>query len=417
MIVVGLSHRTAPVEVRERLAINDAGLEGVLRTLAALGGVSEVMFLSTCNRVEVYAMAEREQDEAQVAAEIEQTLVNLGGQEIAEHLYHSVGSDALRHMLRVAAALDSLVVGEPQILGQFRNAAHRAQQLGLLGPGLRAATQHTLRVAKRVRTETMVGTGQSSIPSAAVSLARQIFEDLTGRTVVLIGAGDMAAAVAKPLAGAGARIVVVNRSLDRAERLAHMVGGSSASWADLESCLTRADIVITSTSSPGCVLTRQLVGTAQRARTGRSLFIVDIAVPRDVDPQAGKLEGVFLYDIDDLANLVASSLETRAQAAREAEALVDAELDTFERRLKAQRYTPVIVGLRQRTHKVLAGELERSLHGKLRHLSPEDRSALYTMIEAAANKLLHEPTVWLRDLAGQPDGDPQALRICELFGG
>lgn len=438
IVVVGLSHKTAPIEVRERLAISKDALPDVLRRLLAEPAIGEAIVLSTCNRVEVYAAPRRPQQSApgrlapratalgeeldDTAHAITRVLASIGGDAASAHLVRAQGSAAVRHLFRVAASLDSLVLGEPQILGQLKDAIEAARDNSALGATLGKAALRATRVGKRVRTETALGAGQVSISSVAVDLAQQIFEELADRVTVLVGAGEMAEAAAKLLARAGARLVVVNRSIERGRALANDLGGGAGhapearGWGELERSLIEADIVISSTSSPGYVITRDLVKAAFRSRRGRSLFFIDIAVPRDIDPAVNKIDNVFLYDIDDLSQIVAESLEGRAAEATRAEAIVTEEATGFEAWTIERSLTPTIVGLRARTRALLAAEMQRSLSGKLKHLSPQDREALVIMLDAATNKLLHAPVTRLRGLAGDPRAGEYADALCELFG-
>ena len=431
-VVVGLSHKTAPIEVRERLAIGRDALPEVLDRLLREPAIGEAMVLSTCNRVEVYAAPKRQRissgrfdpgappgettDLEDVARAITSVLESIGGREATSHLTRAQGKAAVRHLFRVAASLDSLVLGEPQILGQLKDAIETARERKALGPTLSKATHRAVRVGKRVRTETALGAGQVSVSSVAVDLAQQIFGELAGHVVLLVGAGEMAEAASKLLVRAGARLVLVNRSPERAAALARDLGaGEVRPWGDLSRSLVEADIVISSTSSPGYVITRDLVKTAGKGRRGRSLFFIDIAVPRDIEPSVNKLDNVFLYDIDDLSQIVAESLEGRAAEATRAEAIALEEATSFEAWTLERALTPTIVGLRERTRAMLLAELQRSLAGKLKHLPGADRDALRVMIEAATNKLMHAPTARLRALATDPRGSELAEAVRELF--
>jgi glutamyl-tRNA reductase len=319
------------------------------------------------------------------------------------------------HLFQVAASLDSLVVGEPQILGQLKDAIDLSREAKALGATLGNALHRAVRVGKRVRTETAIGAGQVSVSSVAVDLARQIFGELDRRTSVLVGAGEMAEAAAKLLVKAGGRLVIVNRSPERAQALAAEVGGEPRGWGELERSLVEADIVISSTSSPGYVITPDMLKGVRKARKGRSLFLIDIAVPRDVDPAVNKLDNVFLYDVDDLSQIVAESLSGRAAEAARAAAIAEEEARGFETWTAEQALTPAIVALRERTRGILAAELDRSLHGKLRHLGQAEREALQIMLDAATNKLLHGPVARLRELASDPRAEDYVEAVRDLF--
>jgi len=419
IVVVGISHKTAPIEVRERLAVGRDALPELLRHLVTESPVGEAVVLSTCNRVEIYAAARgRNSNEAELEAVAKAAtglLLDKGGDAVRSHLIEARGRAAVLHLFRVAASLDSLVVGEPQILGQLKDAIEMARSERTLGTTLGNVMHRAVRVGKRVRTETSIGAGQVSVSSVAVDLARDIFGELEGHTTLLVGAGEMAEAAAKLLVRAGARLSVVNRSRERAEKLAREVGGEARAWSELESAIVEADIVISSTASPGYVITPDMLKRARKARRGRSLFLIDIAVPRDVDPAVNKLDNVYLYDVDDLSQIVAESLEGRASEAEKAEAIAHEEAKGFEAWTLEQAMTPTIVGLRARTKAVLNAELERSLAGKLRHLGEAEREALAMMVEAATNKLLHGPVTRLKSMASDPRAGDYVDALRELF--
>ncbi|MFT3775491.1 MAG: glutamyl-tRNA reductase [Minicystis sp.] len=420
IVCVGLSHKNAPIEVRERLAVSKANVPEVIEQLLAQPTIGEALVLSTCNRVEVYAAARgrgaSDDDLAETARAATSVLTALGGDVVRKHLLQEVGKPAVLHLFRVAASLDSLVIGEPQILGQLKESIEVARGARSLGATLGNALHRAVRVGKRVRTETAIGEGQVSVSSVAVELARQqVFGDLDGRTTVLIGAGEMAEAAAKLLVKAGGRLVIVNRSPERAAALAAEVGGEPRPWTDLERSIIEADIVISSTSAPGYVITPDTLKHVRKARKGRSLFLIDIAVPRDVDPAVNKLDNVFLYDVDDLSQIVAESLEGRAAEAARAAAIAEEEARGFEAWTQEQALTPAIVALRARTRSVLGAELDRSLHGKLRHLGAAEREALEIMLDAATNKLLHGPVSRLRELAADPLADEYLEALRDLF--
>jgi glutamyl-tRNA reductase len=420
IIKVGLSHRTAPVEIREQLAFGKDALPAVLSELLTTTPVGEAVVLSTCNRFEVYAALPRGAEShdgalAEASLAIEQRLIARTNPAVGRALAREHGPAALRHLFRVACSLDSLVVGEPQILGQLKDAVSQATAAGSVGPTLGKALHRALFVGKRVRTETQIGAGQVSVSSIAVDLAAKIFGELDGTTALMIGAGEMAEMAAKLLVKEGARLIVVNRSRERAEKLAAEVGGEPRDWGELNWCLIEADIVIASTASPTFVVTADALKTARKARRGRSLFLIDIAVPRNIDPAVAKLDGVYLYGIDDLEQVVADSLADRASEAQKAEAIVDGEVRAFEVKTGELVMNPVIVGLRARVRASLIAELERSLSGKLKHLPATDREALSAMVDAATNKLCHRPTSRLRALAADPRGAEAADTLRDLF--
>jgi glutamyl-tRNA reductase len=407
IVVVGLSHRSAPVEVRERLAVAPSDLALRLDELKRRTGAGEMVLLCTCNRVEVMAAAQTTGDDSlgtlasRIVDELEAgvlqpEVVTAGVASIRPHLYVRESREAIEHLFRVAGSLDSLVVGEPQILGQLKDAFASARAGKAVGPWLNRAFEHAFRVAKRVRTETSLGTGQVSIPTVAVDLAREIFSTLAEHKVVLVGTGEMATLVATLLGRAGAKVLVVGRTAEKARELAQRLGAEPRKWEDLASLMVEADIVVSSTSARDHVITLDHITQAKRQRHGRNLFLVDLAVPRDVDPRVGKLDGVFLYNVDDLAHVADAALADRQKEAEKAAHIVDEETESYLRRAHAERITPTLVALRERFHSVLEAELERSLRGERLTLDETQKEALRRAVGSAVDKMLHAPTERLR---------------------
>ncbi len=409
IVIVGLSHKTAPIDLRERLGGGSDLLRAMLARLGASSDLEESAFLSTCNRVEVFARPAGDSQAAfqaafhamrsAMAAEAHTT------DALLPHLYEKTGRDAVKHLFRVASSLDSMVLGEPQILGQVKDAFDAAQCAGTLRGVLGRSLTHAFAVAKRVRTETRIGEGSVSISSIAVDLAERIFGDLSKLSVLLVGAGEMAEASLRAL-GKGARAVrVCNRNFERAVALASQYGGSAAPLDALAEELVLADVVLVSTASPTYVVTPELVAKVMKQRRGRTLFFVDISVPRNVDPAIHGVDNVFVYNVDDLEQQVSESQLSRHQELVRADRIVDEELakwTTWQRTLDVK---PTLVALRARTRSVLNAELERTL-GKLPHLGSVERLALEQMLESATNKLLHAPTQCLKE-----EGDEQDQRI------
>jgi glutamyl-tRNA reductase len=417
--VVGLSHKTAPIDVRERLALPRDVVPRVLEDLVATPGIGEVMLVSTCNRVEV-VVAPALEEPIEVATRAVSRALDARAPGVASHLYVYEGTAAVRHLFRVAASLESLVLGEPQILGQVKDALACARGAGTVGGRLERVVARAIRAAKRVRTDTSIGTGLVSVPSVAVDLARQIFGGLSGRAAVLIGSGEMAESVARLLRGDGSRILVVGRNEHRVAEIARTTDGEPRSWNDLEASLIEADVVITSTSAPAPIIGRDLVASLRRKRRGRRLFFIDLAVPRDVDPAVDAIDWVFSYNVDDFSRVVAESLSVREREAEEASRIVELEVQSFERWADAEQVTPVLVALRTRMREILELELDRSLSGRLKHLGDIERDNLRTMLEAATKKIMHNPTVRLRELAADREtdnyrSDSLADALMELF--
>lgn len=413
IVVVGLSHKTAPVALREKLAVP---AEDVARDLRALvdgaGGIEETVVLSTCNRVEVYAAAGSAQ--AAVRAARDHLRNRAHPDEIDGVLYERAGEDAVRHAFRVAASLDSMVLGEPQILGQVKDAYELATSTGTTGTLLSRVFQTAFAVAKRVRTETGIAAGTVSVSSIACELAERVFGDLAGRRVLLVGAGKMSEASAKHLRTAGARLVVLNRSRERAEELAREYGGEARTMEQLASELALADVVICSTAAPRFVVTRDVMASVVKSRRHRLMLIVDIAVPRDVDPRVGEMENVFLYDVDHLQSVAQENLARRAKEADRAEQLVLTEVRTFETWRKGLSITPTIVALRAHFRGVVLAELERTAP-RLKGLSEEDRKSLERMADAMVSKLLHRPLAELKKGGADAEGARLAAAVHKLF--
>jgi len=414
ILVVGLSHRTAPVEVRERLSAGAEALPVVLSRLASRSELREVMFLSTCNRVEVVALASEGRADDALRA-IREELASHGGlaqeADLVPYLYDRRGEAAVTHVFRVAASLESMVLGEPQILGQVKEAYDAAVAAGALKGMLGRCVSRAFSVAKKVRSETAIGAGTVSISSVAVDLARRIFGDLSQHAVLLLGAGEMAEAAARSLGKGAKELRICNRSFDRAAALAGAMHASAVPWEQLETELVQADVVVTSTGSRTPIVTHAMVKRAMKARKGRSLFFVDIAVPRNVEPEAHGIDNVFVYDVDDLEQHVAKGLQARHAELDAAQAIVMQEVSQFLAWTRGLEVQPTVVALRARTHAVLFAELERSLGGRLKHLGEAERAALAQMLESATNKLLHAPSTKLRSKAESEEegGDAREL--------
>lgn len=417
VLVVGVSHHTAPVEVRERLAFDKKTIPDCLKQIMDDGTVSEGVLVSTCNRVEFYGVGP---DASAALQKVRGYLQQRSGEhDVSNYLYTRHGAEAVEHTFRVTSSLDSMVVGEPQILGQVKDAYALAEESGTIGTLLSRCFSRAFSVAKRVRTETQIASGTVSVSSVAVELAQKIFGHLEGRRVLLVGAGEMSEAAAKSLSGAGSILHVVNRSPERAEALATECGGVARPYDALTSEMAAADVVITSTASPVPIITPELMQDVIRARKRRPIFLIDIAVPRDIDAKVGSMENVFLYDVDDLSKVAAENLAARKKEAELAEQLVLGEAELFEKWRKSLDLTPTIVGLRQRFREVARAELDRTLP-RLQSLSDKERRTLEAMTEAMVNKLLHGPLMQLKrttdgnEAAGLIDATRQLFALDEL---
>ena len=423
MVVIGVSHKTAPVDVRERFAAGAEILPELLARLTARPELEEAMFLSTCNRVEIIGLSKagRSLEDATRAASraIREALrEHIGASsvdDLSDWLYEKSGDDAVRHIFRVAASLDSMVLGEPQILGQVKDAYDAAVAAGALRSHLSRCVHRAFTVAKRVRSETQLGAGVVSISSVAVDLAKRIFGDLTSSTVLLVGAGEMAEQASKSLAKSAKSIRVCNRSFERAALLAATFGGTAAPLDQLEAELVISDVVVASTSSKTFVITRDLVKRVMKQRKGKTLFLIDIAVPRNIDPEVHNLDNVYVYNVDDLEHEVAENMKNRQGEVAAAEAIVAAELEEWAAWARGLNVNPTVVALRARTRSVLVSELERSLGGRLKHLNEGDRAALAQMVESATNKLLHSPTTRLKLAASSSDAGDLVNALHHLF--
>jgi len=407
--VVGLSHHTAPVEVRERLHFPESELLHALGALRRRAGVAEAVLFSTCNRIEAVLRLEDGAEALPLVAEFLAEARRLPRGEFERFLYHHSQSEAIRHIFRVASSLDSMVVGEPQVLGQVKAAYASARAAGTLGGVLDEVLTHAFAVAKKVRTETGIASSAVSVGHAAVELARKIFGSLEGRTVFLIGAGKMSELAAKHLRRSGAQaILVTNRTYGRAQELAEQLGGQAIRFDDLLSYAAQADIVISSTGAPHFILRKQHGEEFMAQRRNRPMFFIDIAVPRDVDPELNKLDNVFVYDIDDLQQVVNANLRERQREAVRAEEIVEREVDRMLARLKRLELTPTILALQEKFHGLRNDELARA---GLRDLTPAQRAEVEEMTRSLVDKILHMPLAQLKRLPQEPDG----LKLVEFI--
>lgn len=396
LLLVGASHRTAPVELRERLDFCSRGLDQAVRALAERRSAAEAVVVSTCNRAELYVACQDPTGAGQDLLAFFSDFHQLPAEDIRPHLYSHLDRDAARHLFRVSSGLDSLVVGEPQILGQIKEAYGVATTAQSAGPLLSKLFHWAFGVGKRVRSETALAEGAVSVSFAAVSLAKKIFGNLTGRHVLVIGAGEMGKLTALHLKTQGvATVVIISRTLAHAQELADAVGGLVASWDSLPQVLLESDIVITVTGSPTPILSKTQVKSAMPASRTRPLFLIDIAVPRDVDPRAGEIEQVFLYNIDNLQAIVRENLERRGAEVGRAEQIVEEEVQKFSTWHRSREAVPTIVALRQRFEAVRKSELER-LEPKLASLPPDARARVEEVTRLIIEKLLLHPTEQLK---------------------
>lgn len=414
--LIGVNHKTTPVEIREKIALTD-GYEGPLASLKKISGLKEVFLLSTCNRVELLLVAEpgfNVKDEAVNFLFGE----NVSSKDCSQYYYLLENQDAVQHLFMVAASLDSLVVGEAQILGQIKEAYRFASQYGCTGPLLNKLLHKSFSAAKRVRTETEIGSSAVSISYAAVQLAKKIFGNLDNKSVLLVGAGEMAELAAEHLVGQGIKeVVVANRTLARAVGLAKRFNGRAVSIDELVQQLEHVDIIISSTGASDIILHKAQVKSAMRGRMNRSLFFIDIAVPRDLDPALNQIENVYLYDIDDLTSVVEINKSERDKEAVKAARIVNEEALKFERWFNSLSVAPTILELREKIGEIGNIELNKTLT-KMKDLSESDRAKLEKMISAITAKMLHDPMVYLKSdsCAGRDNSDMKISTVRELFG-
>ncbi len=416
LFVAGLSHKNAPVALREQLAVDEDKLRELLLDLQASDVLREVVVLSTCNRVEVYGVAEAPGEARALAfrALCRHRGVDLGT--VEPLLYTHLDADAVRHAFRVSSSLDSMMIGEPQILGQVKDAFALAQACEAVGPHLHPLFSHAFNVAKRVRTETEVARHAVSVSFAAVELAKKIFDGLGGRAVLLVGAGKMSELAAKHLVEQGAfPIYVANRTWARAVELARALAGTAVPWDELPTALAAVDIVVTSTGATEPVVTRAAVMRVMHGRRGRPLFFIDIAVPRDVEAGVDGLDDVYRYDIDDLKQVVDANLRERAREAQRAETLVEREVGKFLARQGDAEVIPTIVSLRARLEEIRLGEVNKTL-ARLPEATPQTRAAIDALSSAMVNKILHAPITKLRESSRAGASRSWLELVHELFG-
>jgi glutamyl-tRNA reductase len=410
--LIGVNHKTAPVEVRERLAIPESRMADALKRLVGHPGVDEGLILCTCNRVEVLAQTKNGSSDLRSFL---QTYFEMKVPELAPHLYEYHERDAIRHVFRVTSSLDSMVVGEPQILGQVKEAYATARAVGAVHSQLDQLLTRAFAVAKRVRTETAVGSSSVSVASVAVELAKKIFGSLNGKQVYLVGAGKMSELAARHLMAHGAAsIFVANRTYDRAAALAEKFGGQAIHFDELYETADRADIVITSTGSPRAIFRREHGELFLSRRKNRPMFFIDIAVPRDVDPQMNKLDSIFVYDIDDLQQAVAANTSDRRKEAERAESIIDNEIDRFQARLQTRDVVPTIVSLQDHLETIRQAEIDR-VRGRLGKLSPEQELAIETLTRGIVSKIMHTPISTLKTAARGSEATPMIDVVRRIF--
>ena len=415
VVVIGLNHRTAPLDLLERMAVTDARLPKALHDLVSREHVSEAMVLSTCNRTEVYAVAERFHGAYSDIRSFLSELSYLPPEEFSDHLYVHYDSAAASHLLSVTAGVDSAVLGENEIQGQVKRAWERAHEEEAAGPVLNLLVRHALEAGKRARTETGIGRNIASVSQAAVAMASERLDGVAGRTVLVLGAGEMGEGMAVALAGAGvAEVLVANRTPSKAAELAGRVDGRAVPVSELPAHLAGVDLLLTSTGARSLMLEHAELAPVMAGRADRPLLIVDIAVPRDVDPAVADIDGVTLLDMDDLRAFAALGVAERRREVAKVEAVLNDELERYLGATSAREVAPTIVALRRRAEQVRAAEVER-FRSRLDDLDPRQAEAVEALTRGLVAKLLHQPTVVLKDAAGSTRGDRLVATLRELF--
>jgi glutamyl-tRNA reductase len=415
LLLAGVNHQTARVDLREKLCSLLPEAEVSYPLLLSYPEIREVMFYTTCNRVEVLCVTGAEAEASSLLSAFFARHPEITPAVLTESLYLHRDQEAVRHLFRVAASLDALVVGEPQILGQVKEAYRVATEHQATGPILNKLLHKTFSVAKRVRTETGIGDHAVNVSYAAVALGKKIFGDLKGKNVLLLGAGEMAELALEHLQSQGAgAIVIANRTLERGVRLAERFGGEAVSLEEVESQLLTADVLLSSTGSASYLLNREQVRAAMRRRRQRPLFMIDIGVPRDLDPGINELDNVYLYNIDDLKEVVEENRERRQEAAVQAERMVAAETLKFMDWLQTLSVYPTIISLKEKAHAICQAELKKTL-GHLGPLTPEQEQSLAIMTEAIINKLLHDPIIFLKGNHHRKRGEAELALVRRLF--
>lgn len=412
VVVVGVSHHTAPVDVRDRVAVPSAEFPTALSDLARIEPLDEVVLISTCNRTEAYAVAD---DADEAVAVIEAHLLARAGNadDLRPHLFSHQEGEAVQHLYRVASGLDSMIMGEPQIAGQVKEAGARAMETGASGRILNRLFRGAVEASKRARTETEIAAGAVSVPFASVELAKKIFGKLDGQSAFVLGAGEMSELTARHLVENGvSSLSVASRTMSRAKELAEAVNGRAMGWSDALERLQEADIVISSTSAPHYILEKDVVAEAMAKRRNKQMFLIDIAVPRDISPEVGTLYNVVLYDIDDLQAVVGANMQKRQEEAEKARLIVGEEVTAFESWQQTLDVQPAVVALRRRFHEMMQQELERA---KLNDFSDEQRERVAMVLRQFTNKLLHAPTTQLKKLAEDGDGTEHVDTLIQLF--
>ena len=415
LILVGVNHKTTPVEIREKLAFTKGKIEESVNHLFNFPDIIEHTILSTCNRVEIYARANSQDSAIKSIKQFICDFHQLSLVELEDHFYSYSNKEAVEHLFRVSSSLDSMILGEAQILGQVKEAYSLARDLSSTGLVLNQLFEKAFSIAKKVREETGIAERSVSISSAAVELAQKIFDDLENHTVMLVGTGEMAELAAKHLISYGVKtIYVTSRTYERAANLARALNGSALDFEAFKNELHRADIVITSTSAPNFIIKKEIVEKAIHERKNKPIFFIDIAVPRDIEPDVNDLENVYLYDIDDLQVVVSANIKEREKEAKNAMNFISQEVTKFNNWVGALDAVPTIVEIRKKAENIRKQEIEKTLK-KISHLSEDEKQLLRQMSSSMINKILHKPTIKLKQKTQSEDGHVYLKAIRHLF--
>jgi glutamyl-tRNA reductase len=415
IVVVGVNYKTAPVEIREKLTFSESELVDAMKQLQQRKSVLENVIVSTCNRTEVYAVVDQLHTGRYYIKSFLADWFHMEIDALTPYLNIMENEAAVEHLFRVASGLDSMILGETQILGQVKSSYLLAQENGTIGTIFNHLFKQAVTFAKRAHSETEIGANAVSVSYAAVELAKKIFGDLSSKRILIIGAGKMGELAAQNLYGSGVKkVTVVNRTLEKAQQLAEKFSGTAKSLCELSCALLEADIVISSTGAKDYIITKEMMVHVEKMRKGRPLFMVDIAVPRDLDPAIAELESVFLYDIDDLEGIVQANLEERKKAAEQIERMIGAELVAFQQWLHTLGVVPVIAALREKALAIQA-ETMRSIERKLPHLSERDRKVLNKHTKSIINQLLRDPILRAKELAAEPNAEEALQLFMKIF--
>ena len=415
LIIVGLSHKTAPVEIRERLSFPVQTIGEPLNRLCTAYEINEGVIISTCNRVEVFAVTRDIEKGLWQVKKFLSEYHNIPLEGLDKHLYAYTSEDAVRHIFRVSSGLDSMIIGEPQILGQIKDAYGYALQHKTAGVIMNKLFHKAFSVAKRIRTETKIGSSAVSVSYAAVELAKKIFGTLEGKIAMLIGAGEMAELAARHLLSSGVQeIIVANRTYEKAIEMAKGFNGTPIMFREFTHYLKKVDIVIASTAAPKFIIHPEQIEEVIKERKNRSMFFIDISVPRNIDPLINNIDNIYLYNVDDLQGVVEANLKERAKEAKEAEAIINEELGNFHRWVKSLDVVPTIVALKKKFEEIRKGEMEKALSG-MNNLQEKDKETIDAMTKAIINKVVHDPVTHLKKEADKVEGDFYIEAARKLF--